>query len=465
MSESPTHNYDEGGGPYSQEAELSCLAVALMSPKGAERLVQLLDPTDFYIPCHARIFAGIREMLGGGQAVDPVTLSEFLRNKSWFSEAGGASFIHTLPLASALLGVSEYAGIVKSWANKRRALQISDDMAAGRVGISEAADKLRRLTVGSPQRLEVFTARELRDHVSPHVDWIIEKLLARGVLTIIGGKPKSGKTTFLFGAAYAIQTGLPFMGLATREAAVLYITEQNKTTIRPKLAEYGLLDSADVHIMFPRQMLGLPWPEIISKAATVCEERGIDVVIIDTVNDLCRLEDSFSDTEWIDALDPLQALAQHGGRAVLASFHAKKEAASLVDMFRGSNAIVGKADIVLGLWRDGTGEETTRTVEGMSRLDNGFDERTRIVREGCEYMTTGTVREMELEAKLTEYLSILPGERAAALTRQEIAALLDVSTGTVTTYITKLIAAGKVLCETRPGQGNTRVYWAAGGDA
>ena len=103
-------------------------------------------------------------------------------------------------------------------------------------------------------------------------------------------------------------------------------------------------------------------------------------------------------------------------RGRLAVLHAKKEAASLVDMFRGSNAIVGKADIVLGLWRDGSGDETTRTVEGMSRLDNGFDERTRIVREGREYFTSGTVREMELEARLQEYLDVLPTSREDAMT-------------------------------------------------
>src|SRR5660397_91530 len=72
---------------------------------------------------------------------------------------------------------------------------------------------------------------------------------------IFGGKPKAGKTTFTFGIVYAMLMGLPFMGLETHKARVLYITEQNKTTIRPKLYEYGLLDSPDLHIMFPRQML------------------------------------------------------------------------------------------------------------------------------------------------------------------------------------------------------------------
>jgi len=305
-----------------------------------------------------------------------------------------------------------------------------------------------------------YPAPDLRDYVSPDIDWVIEKLLAKGVFTIFGGKPKAGKTTFAFGAVYAMQTGCSFMGMEVRKAPVLYITEQNKTTIRPKLDEYGLLDCTDVHLMFPRQMLGMAWEDIIDQAATYCEQHGIDVVIVDTVNDLCHLENSFSDTEWIAALDPLQRLATHGHMAVFASLHAKKEAASLVDMFRGSNAIVGKADIVLGLWRDGSGDETTRTVEGMSRLDNGFDDRTRIAREGRQYMTAGTVKEMQLETRLQEYMDLLPTCREDAMTRQEIATKLEVTPGTVTSYITKLIAAGKVSSDVKLGRGNTRMYWA-----
>lgn len=313
----------------------------------------------------------------------------------------------------------------------------------------------------APPPVRVFyAAPDLRDYVSPHIDWVIEKLLAKGVFTIFGGKPKAGKTTFAFGAVYAMQTGCAFMGMEAHRARVLYITEQNKTTIRPKLDEYGLLDCADLHVMFPRQMLGMEWADIIDQAAGHCEDHDIDVVIVDTVNDLCHLENSFSDTEWIAALDPLQRLATHGHMAVLASLHAKKEAASLVDMFRGSNAIVGKADIVLGLWRDGSGDETTRTVEGMSRLDNGFDERTRIAREGREYLTAGTVKEMQLEARLQEYMAVLPTSRDDAMTRQEIANELEVTTGTVTTYVTKLIALGKVAADVKPGRGNTRIYWA-----
>ena len=78
-------------------------------------------------------------------------------------------------------------------------------------------------------------------------------------------------------------------------------------------------------------------------------------------------------------------------------------------------------------------------------------------------MTAGTVKEMKLEARLQEYVDVLPSSRDAAMTRQEIAGELDVGAGTVSTYIAKLIAAGKVLCDTRVGRGGARIYWAASG--
>jgi putative DNA primase/helicase len=374
---------------------------------------------------------------------------------------------HAHQVAASLEGIAASVRIVEAAAGKDAA----DHLAAGK-----SLDEFVLVERGDGQHPDeakdsarpaqiFFCAPELRDYVSPQIDWVIEKLLAKGVFTIFGGKPKAGKTTFLFGAAYAIVMQQVFMGLATQRVPLLYITEQNKTTIRPKLDEYGLLDCLDLHLMFPRQLLGLEWAEIVDRAATYCEQHGIGAVIVDTVNDLCHLDNTFSDTEWLGALDPLQRLAQHGDRAVLASLHAKKEDATLVDFFRGSNAIVGKADIVLGLWREGSGTQATRTIEGMSRLDNGFDERTCIVREGRNYLTAGTVKEHELEARLAEYLAALPDCREAALTRQEIAARLDVALGTVSAYLGKLMEAGKVLSDTRPGRGNARLYWAPGGDS
>ncbi len=310
----------------------------------------------------------------------------------------------------------------------------------------------------------ILTAPELRDCPDPDIDWVINNLLGKGVLTIMGGKPKCGKTTLLFGAVYAMQLGVPFMGLQTRPARTLFITEQSRKTIRPKLGEYGLLDCADLHLMFPRQMLGFDWAEIIEEASEYSRTEGMEVVVVDTVNDLCHLENTFSDSEWLEAINPLQGLAQTSGMAVLGSFHAKKEVASLVDMFRGSNAIVGKADIVLGLSRDGSGDHTVRTIEGMSRLSNGFDEQTRIVRKGLEYVTIGSAKEVALQAKIDEYIDLLPSTEDAAMTRGEIADALDVSAATVTTYLKAIENTGRLRVAERPGRGNAKVYW-IGGDS
>src|SRR5660398_235341 len=140
--------------------------------------------------------------------------------------------------------------------------RIARDLEAGEISREEARAALGVLIAAAetPDRADeaptvFYPAPELRDYVSPHIDYIVDRLLARALLTICGGKPKAGKTTFTFGIVYAMLMGLPFMGLETHKARVLYITEQNKTTIRPKLYEYGLLDSPDLHIMFPRQML------------------------------------------------------------------------------------------------------------------------------------------------------------------------------------------------------------------
>lgn len=307
------------------------------------------------------------------------------------------------------------------------------------------------------ERKVFFTAPELRDYVSPHIDWVIERLLAKSLLTLFGGKPKAGKTTFAFGGLHAMRYGVPFMGLRANPGRVLYVTEQNKTTIRPKLEEYGLLDWDGLTVMFAREMLGEPWEQIVARAASFCEDDHTDLVVVDTVNDLAHLENENDTNLWLNALNPLQALAQHGGVSVWGVCHAKKEATNLIDMFRGSGAVVGKADIVLGLWREGSGEETTRTVEGISRLDNGFDEKTRITRDGCQYVTAGTLKEIEAERRLAEILDALPVSEADAITRQALQDATGMGKSVLAEHMKRLELENRV--RWRVGARNSRAYW------
>ena len=232
--------------PWDEEAEQYCLAVALQNPHAAARLAATLCPDDFCLLQHRRLFSAMRELILDHRGFDALTLADYLEAQEWFAKAGGAAmstlwkgFQHSSPSLTMTRGSSATTRKNGGWPRSRTNFALAPEAFGGGGATAEIA--IGTIGVGPPVQV-FYSAPELRDYVSPTIDWVIEKLLAKGVFTIFGGKPKAGKTTFVFGAVHAMLCEVPFMGLQTRTARILYITEQNKTTIRPKLDEYGLLD-------------------------------------------------------------------------------------------------------------------------------------------------------------------------------------------------------------------------------
>jgi hypothetical protein len=54
--------------------------------------------------------------------------------------------------------------------------------------------------------------------------WVWEGYLARGVVTVLAGRPKCGKSTLFFGFLEALATGEPLIGQQVRAAGALLFT-------------------------------------------------------------------------------------------------------------------------------------------------------------------------------------------------------------------------------------------------
>ncbi len=75
---------------------MAVLGSMLIEREAAEKALDLLHETDFYLDAHKRIFRSIHALLGAGQAVDVVTVSEELRKKSELDGIGGGAFLAEL---------------------------------------------------------------------------------------------------------------------------------------------------------------------------------------------------------------------------------------------------------------------------------------------------------------------------------------------------------------------------------
>jgi hypothetical protein len=93
--------------------------------------------------------------------------------------------------------------------------------------------------------------------------WLLDGFLAPGAVTLVAGRPKVGKSTFLFALFEALATGQPFIGLDTCQSGILLLTEERPDTIAEKARAFGLADM-NTHVLMRYQARAMPSPNTAS---------------------------------------------------------------------------------------------------------------------------------------------------------------------------------------------------------
>ena len=128
----------EGNGagsvpPQNEEAEVAVLGTVLMAEQALDQiLVDLhLSADDFYRPRHQLIFRAMLRLKQKAEpeAIDAITVCDDLKREGKLEEAGGQSYIHSLPtLVPSVHAVRDYAKIVRDHSILRRLLISARDI-------------------------------------------------------------------------------------------------------------------------------------------------------------------------------------------------------------------------------------------------------------------------------------------------------------------------------------------------
>ena len=109
-------------------------------------------------------------------------------------------------------------------------------------------------------KLPFRTAADVAKTVPEKVDWLVPGFVAPGVVTEIDGKLKaSGKTTWIAALLRAVLTGALFMGLQTKRAKAIWLTEERPQTFAETLKRAHLEDSTEIEVLHWHEVKGLPW--------------------------------------------------------------------------------------------------------------------------------------------------------------------------------------------------------------
>src|SRR5437899_9961513 len=92
-----------------------------------------------------------------------------------------------------------------------------------------------------PFRLK--SVRELFEEPEEKTPYIVEGLLPSAGTSLLGGKPKDGKSTLARQLAVAVATGKPFLDRATEKGRVLYFAlEEKSSEVKAHFRLLGLTD-------------------------------------------------------------------------------------------------------------------------------------------------------------------------------------------------------------------------------
>src|SRR5215204_1590135 len=249
-----------------------------------------------------------------------------------------------------------------NWPDKYRSTKTGvDDYLASGGSIPE----LKGWAQDHPNEASVPVGTLLADVSAETVEWLWERRIPLGKITVLDGDPDNGKSVLTTDLAARVTTGRPMpygFGKAFPQAGVVILSAEDGVgdTIRPRFDAAGG-DPSKVVILGNDDPFGLP--EDLPQLERAIERVGAKLVIVDPIMAfLGENINSNSDKDVRSALKPLKQLAERTGAAVVIVRHLNKTPGGNV-LYRGGGSIG-----IIGAARSGLVVGPHPTDEGLRVL-------------------------------------------------------------------------------------------------
>jgi hypothetical protein len=197
------------------------------------------------------------------------------------------------------------------------------------------------------------------------IAWEVEELLPTGGISILGAKPKVGKSTTARTLAFCAANGNDFLGRATAQGPIVYLAlEEKRSEVAKHFTRMGATDEPIfIHVG------AAPEEALAALTAAIAEHKPI-LAIVDPLLKLIRLRDANDYAEVSRSMEPLIELARRSGCHIMCVHHLGKGERTGGDAILGSTALFGAVDTAILMRR----RNDQRVIESVQRYGTDFPE-------------------------------------------------------------------------------------------
>ncbi len=276
--------------PHSLEAEQSILGGLLIDRDAIDVVGDIVNVDDFYAPVNQKLFEAVKELHNKGQAVDLVTVTNFLQSKAQLDEIGGYDYLVSLfDKTFTAANIADHANIVREKSVVRKLISTTtqileksykQDFANADSLIDFAEGEIFKLgdkssSSGLTGSMEIIkdAIQKLEERYQQKADVVglatgfteLDKMTAGlhpGELTIVAARPSMGKTAFSLNIAESI-------ALRQKKTVAYFSLEMGKVSLMQRI----LSSEAKVSLTDLRtgRIQDTMWPKLINAASVLAE--------------------------------------------------------------------------------------------------------------------------------------------------------------------------------------------------